>query len=76
MISLTVRSNGSDGKELNYCKMLNSLLPKDIRIIAWSPVKKDYSARFDCESRTYKYWFPRADLDVDVCKIVFYFFNF
>lgn len=51
--------------------MLNSLLPKDIRIIAWSPVKEGYSARFDCESRTYKYWFPRGDLDVDVCTFAF-----
>lgn len=50
--------------------MLNRILPKDIRIVAWSPVKEDFSARFDCGSRTYKYWFPRGDLDVDVCTFV------
>lgn len=73
MISLTVRSNGDDDShELPYCKMLNCLLPKDIRIIAWSPVNEGFSARFDCGSRTYKYWFPRGDLDVDV-SIYFYF---
>lgn len=66
MISITVRSNGDENEELSYCKMLNCLLPKDIRIIAWSPVKDDFSARFDCEFRTYKYWFPRGDLDIDV----------
>ncbi|XP_026814272.1 tRNA pseudouridine(38/39) synthase isoform X1 [Rhopalosiphum maidis] len=65
-ISLTVRSSGDDSNELPYCKMLNRLLPKDIRIVAWSPVKEDFSARFDCGSRTYKYWFPRGDLDVDL----------
>lgn len=74
VISLTVRSNGSNTEELNYCKMLNSLLPKDIRIIAWSQVKDGFSARFDCGSRTYKYWFPRGDLDVDVCTFFYYFY--
>ncbi|VVC25922.1 Pseudouridine synthase, catalytic domain,Pseudouridine synthase I, TruA,Pseudouridine [Cinara cedri] len=66
VISLTVRSNGNDTKELPYCKMLNRLLPKDIRIIAWSPVNEDFSARFNCGSRTYKYWFPRGNLDIDL----------
>lgn len=69
MISLTVRSTGEDSNELLYCKMLNSVLPKDIRIIAWCPVNESFSARFDCGSRTYKYWFPRADLNVDVSNI-------
>jgi len=73
---LTVRSSGDDSNELPYCKMLNRLLPKDIRIVAWSPVKEDFSARFDCGSRTYKYWFPRGDLDVDVCTFVDKFVNF
>ncbi|XP_050531593.1 tRNA pseudouridine(38/39) synthase isoform X2 [Daktulosphaira vitifoliae] len=66
VISLTVRSNGNDYNELNYCKILNRLLPKNIRVIAWSPVPEDFSARFDCISRTYKYWFPRGNLDVDL----------
>ncbi|XP_050437562.1 tRNA pseudouridine(38/39) synthase [Adelges cooleyi] len=66
VISLTVRSNGNNSKELNYCKMLNRLLPKDIRVIAWSPVIDNFSARFDCTSRTYKYWFPRGNLDIDI----------
>lgn len=73
MISLTVRSTGNDSNELSYCKMLNCLLPKDIRIIAWSPVNESFSARFDCGSRTYKYWFPLADLDVDVRTFYFIF---
>lgn len=74
MISLTVRTNGGNKEELPYCKMLNRLLPKSIRIIAWSPVTEGFSARFNCEFRTYKYWFPRGDLDIDVCTIVFFFF--
>jgi len=70
VISLTVRTSGDDNIELPYCKMLNRLLPKSIRILAWSPVTEGFSARFDCGSRTYKYWFPRGDLDIDVCTFV------
>jgi len=66
VISLTLRSTGDDSNELSYCKMLNCLLPKDIRIVAWSPVDECFSARFHCGSRTYKYWFPRADLDINL----------
>ena len=51
--------------ELNYAKMLNGLLPKDIRVLGWAPVHKEFSARFDCKFRQYKYFFPRGDLDLD-----------
>ncbi|XP_055530233.1 tRNA pseudouridine(38/39) synthase [Wyeomyia smithii] len=51
--------------ELNYCQLLNRVLPPDIRCIAWMPmVNPVYSARFDCSSRTYRYFFPRGELDV------------
>lgn len=53
-------------KELNYCKILNSILPEQIRVLAWSPVQSDFSARFSCLERTYRYYFPLADLDLDV----------
>ena len=70
MISLTVRSRLSDetseAEELPYCKILNGLLPSDIRVLAWSPVTNDFSARFSCRRRTYKYWFPQGDLNVEV----------
>lgn len=72
---MTVRSSGDDNNELPYCKMINRLLPKEIRIVAWSPVAEDFSARFDCRSRTYKYWFPRGELDVDVCIFIYFYFN-
>lgn len=50
--------------ELPYVKMLNRVLPQDIRILDWSPVAEGFSARFDCQSRTYRYYFPRGSLDV------------
>lgn len=71
VISLDIRSrlepenqnNLSD--ELPYCKILNRLLPANIRCIAWSPVPLNFSARFDCKYRRYKYFFPKGNLDID-----------
>lgn len=72
VISIDVRSqldpnnqNNLD-QELAYCKMLNRLLPKNIRCFAWSPVLENISARFDCKRRTYKYFFPRGNLNLDL----------
>ncbi|NXF40512.1 PUS3 synthase, partial [Nyctibius bracteatus] len=84
VISLDLRSNLSEGKQLNghsgdsggksegeeeeeelrYTHILNRVLPPDIRALAWAPVEPDFSARFSCLKRTYRYFFPRADLDV------------
>ncbi|XP_058463383.1 tRNA pseudouridine(38/39) synthase [Malaya genurostris] len=55
--------------ELNYCQLLNRVLPQDIRCVAWMPmVNPNYSARFDCRSRTYRYFFPRGDLNMETMK--------
>uniref|UniRef100_A0AAG5DMZ6 Pseudouridine synthase I TruA alpha/beta domain-containing protein n=1 Tax=Anopheles atroparvus TaxID=41427 RepID=A0AAG5DMZ6_ANOAO len=74
VISLDVRSKFppeeqlQDDKiaaELDYCSMLNRVLPDDIRCLAWMPmVNPSYSARFDCRSRTYRYFFPRGNLNI------------
>ena len=46
--------------EINYPKILNSLLPPDIRVLAWcGELPKDFSARFSCRGRTYKYFFTQ-----------------
>ena len=51
--------------EIDYCKMLNSVLPEHIQVVAWAPcAKRDFSARFDCAGRTYKYFFPLGRLDL------------
>ncbi|XP_034191751.2 tRNA pseudouridine(38/39) synthase [Osmia lignaria lignaria] len=71
VISLDIRSNLKSedqnklGDELPYCKILNRLLPSNIRCIAWCPVPDDFSARFDCKFRKYKYFFPRGNLNID-----------
>lgn len=46
--------------EIQYCKILNRLLPPDIRILAWCPsVPADFSARHDCRERQYRYFFTQ-----------------
>ncbi|XP_024140367.1 tRNA pseudouridine(38/39) synthase isoform X2 [Oryzias melastigma] len=62
-VDSSVKSKASSS-ELPYVKMLNRVLPQDIRILDWAPVAEGFSARFDCQSRTYRYYFPRGSLDV------------
>lgn len=53
--------------EIPYSKLLNRLLPKHIKVIAWMPIpqdRPDYSARFDCKKRSYKYYFPHSGLNL------------
>ncbi|KAI7898233.1 pseudouridine synthase, partial [Cokeromyces recurvatus] len=51
-----------------YIGILNKTLPPDIRILAWAPVDATFNARFDCKSRTYKYFFQRGSLDIDLMR--------
>lgn len=51
-------------KEIRYTHILNRVLPPDIRVLAWAPVEPSFSARFSCLERTYRYFFPHADLDI------------
>ncbi|XP_003740926.1 tRNA pseudouridine(38/39) synthase [Galendromus occidentalis] len=53
------------GEEIDYVKILNRVLPAEIRMIAWSPVDPRLSARFDCRMRSYRYFFPRGRLKVE-----------
>lgn len=57
--------SGSRTKEIEYVKVLNGVLPQEIRMLAWAPVQPSFSARFDCKQRTYRYFFPRGNLDID-----------
>lgn len=56
-------------EEIDYCSLLNKLFPLSLRAISWRPVSSQrYSARFDCVDRTYKYYFPRGDLNIERMK--------
>ncbi|TKA65955.1 hypothetical protein B0A55_10153 [Friedmanniomyces simplex] len=44
--------------EIPYIQLLNRVLPPDIRILAWCPhPPADFSARFNCKERRYRYFF-------------------
>lgn len=72
VVALNVRSHRSktdDNVEpLPYIEIINRLLPDDIRVLAWAPVKPEFNARFDCKSRTYKYFFEKGRLDLDLMR--------
>lgn len=44
-------------QEYAYAKILNNLLPPSIRILGWTPVSSQFSARFSATQRTYRYFF-------------------
>ncbi|EEF35272.1 pseudouridylate synthase, putative [Ricinus communis] len=59
----TASQKHSEG-EIDYVRVLNRVLPNDIRIIGWCPVPNDFSARFSCLSREYKYFFRGDNLNL------------
>jgi tRNA pseudouridine38/39 synthase len=56
--------------EIDYCGILNRALPDEIRMISWAPAPpptsgfETFSARFNADMRTYRYFFVRRDLDI------------
>lgn len=54
--------------ELAYDKVLNSLLPPEIRVLGWTPVSDEFSARFSAGSRTYRYFFHRRNMSIENMK--------
>ncbi|GAB4845206.1 hypothetical protein Ancab_038617 [Ancistrocladus abbreviatus] len=59
--------NSAEG-EIDYVRVLNNVLPEDIRIIGWCPAPVDFHARFTCLSREYKYFFWRENLDLSAME--------
>ena len=55
-------------KEMDYCGMLNRVLPDSIRALGWCEVTPDFSSRFSCAYRKYRYFFVRRDLDIDAMR--------
>ena len=55
-------------RELRYISMLNRVLPPTIRVVAWSPVAPEFSSRFGCKYRHYKYFFHLRNLDISRMK--------
>lgn len=57
-------------REIDYCNTLNRAFPDDIRALAWAPAPAPkpgydtFSARFNAQYRTYRYFFVKRDLDL------------
>ncbi|WOO81248.1 tRNA pseudouridine(38/39) synthase [Vanrija pseudolonga] len=60
--------------EIAYAKLINGVLPPEIRVLAWSPVAPEFDSRFSCQYRHYKYAFHRhaipgeKPLDLDLME--------
>jgi tRNA pseudouridine38/39 synthase len=54
--------------ELDYCAMLNRVLPPDIRCLGWAPTPPGFSARFCASHRSYRYFFGGRHLDVEAMR--------
>ena len=57
--------------ETDYLIVLNRSLPDDIRVMGWTDVPDDFSSRFSCTGRTYRYFFPGRTYNIAVCMWVF-----
>ena len=73
VISLYLRSKTSEdetdpAKEYDYVTMINNVLPAKIRVVAWSNVGLEFDSRFQVLYRSYKYYFPKCDLDIDLMR--------
>ncbi|XP_013409956.1 tRNA pseudouridine(38/39) synthase isoform X2 [Lingula anatina] len=72
-VGVKVRENGTAHlrpgdkvTEIRYVHILNKVLPPELRVLAWTPVDPEFSARFSCLQRMYKYMFPRGDADIQL----------
>lgn len=60
--------NEGEPDDYDYARILNAVLPKDIRIVGVCRVGNHFDARFQCLYRVYKYFFVGFGLDVDVMR--------
>lgn len=54
--------------EMDYSTMLNNCLPPGIRVLGWCEVTPQFSARFSAANRSYRYFFLRKDLRIDLMR--------
>jgi tRNA pseudouridine38/39 synthase len=54
--------------EYSYSKILNNILPPSIRILGWTPVTEEFSARFSARARTYRYFFCKRRMNTNAIR--------
>lgn len=63
------KAASDDANEIDYPVILNRLLPDDIFVLGWAPApSSDFQARFNCETRTYRYYFMARELDLEAMQ--------
>ncbi|KAG5498656.1 hypothetical protein JKF63_02942 [Porcisia hertigi] len=77
--SLTARASCTAEAEpqlppLDYCNMLNNVLPPTIRIVGCALVDDAFDARFSCIHRTYRYYFCHTGLNLAAMREAAAFF--
>ncbi|CEG43178.1 trna pseudouridine(38-40) synthase [Plasmopara halstedii] len=55
--------------EIDYASHLNRALPTAIRVYSVASCRSDFSARFDCKARMYRYFFLRRNLDIEKMQV-------
>ncbi|ORY06570.1 tRNA pseudouridine synthase, partial [Basidiobolus meristosporus CBS 931.73] len=68
VIGLEINQKSPQQTGNRIVSMLNSNLPKDIRVLNWARTESHFDARHDCLSRTYKYYFPRQNLNLELMQ--------
>ncbi len=61
-------SSTQSHSEFDYMSLLNGVLPSTLRVLSWSPVHPDFSARFNCRGRHYKYFFVSRGLNIEAMR--------
>jgi len=55
-------------EKVDYLKILNNILPKDIVIWSQAEVDKSFDSRFSCLYREYKYFFLKKNMNIELIK--------
>ena len=56
-------------ENIDYVKVFNNLLPKDIRIFGCTEVDDSFDARFSCLYREYNYYFFKKEMNIEKIKL-------
>lgn len=63
-------------REMDYCYMLNKVLPIHIKAIGYTEVTSDFNARFSAKSRTYRYFFLHKNLNIQGRYVYIYTYTY
>ena len=65
----SIEADLQNNQEYDYPCYLNSVLPTEVQVLAWAPLDDfRFSARYDCKSRDYRYYFPKQKFNIDLMR--------